>query len=230
MLSPIEQRKFLNDLIVVRHAELARFVTILSRESEKVGRLSNRMKIATIILGAFSASQGVAAEAYGKASPFTSILFALIGIAVAAIAGIEVALKFETRASELRVLAAKCQAARFQHNSEWAHKIAIAKPGEAIAAARDLLAIQDQALSEAQLEAAKLGVNIVMEENRKLRDPANAEAVFDAPGGLGGDPPTVWVSDDLPRALNDLPDFPPADDHLPPPSRPIKRRRPSEKG
>jgi hypothetical protein len=53
------------------------------------------------------------------------------------------------------MLAAKCQSARFQHNSEWSHRIAIAEPHEALDAVHDLLTVQDKALAEAQVEAAR---------------------------------------------------------------------------
>jgi hypothetical protein len=171
MLSLV-QREFLNDLIVLRHAELARFVLTLSRYSERIERRGKRLKVATIILGAFSASQGVALEVFGKSNMAISIGFASVGIAVAAIAGVEAAFRFEARAPELRMLAAKCQAARFHHNSEWANRIAIANPEEAIVAAKELLSIQDRTLGEVQLEAAKLGVNIVItgDDDREARD------------------------------------------------------------
>jgi hypothetical protein len=227
MLSLAEQRKFLNDLIVARHAELARFTTILSLESYRVGRLGNRLKLLTIILGAFSAAQGIMAEIYDKASIFRSAVFALIGICIAMIAGVEVAFKFETRASELRMLAARCRAARFQHNSEWAHRIAIAKPSEAIAASRELLAIQDQTLSEVQFEAAKLGVNIAVEVRNESKEQAETDkALYDPFFGPPADHyPTRRAASDMP-----IPPYTPYDDDLPPPLQSSGRRRPSDKG
>ncbi|HSF40459.1 MAG TPA: hypothetical protein VLT87_11750 [Thermoanaerobaculia bacterium] len=168
-----ERLEFLNDRIVVRHEELARAVEILSKGSEKLERRGRKLRVTTIILGAFSASQGVTVAALGMSTIATSIVFAISGISVAAIAGIEAAFKFESRASELRMLAAKCQSARFQHNSEWSYRIAIAEPDKAIDAARDLLAIQDRTLAEVQLEAAKLGLNIALGGSRRSRDEAD---------------------------------------------------------
>jgi hypothetical protein len=162
-----DRMSFLNDLIVARHAELARMVAILDRGSQARSRLAKRLKIALIVLGAFSASQAVVLEVAGTFTLVTSVVFAGVGITIAAIAGIETAFKFETRAYELRLLGAKCQAARFQHNSEWAYRIAIAEVEHAIAAARDLLAIQDQTISEVHLEAAKLGVSLVPVRGRR---------------------------------------------------------------
>jgi len=102
----------------------------------------------------------------------------MIGVAVAAIAGIESVFKYEARASELRMLAAKCQAARFQNNSEWAYRIALAKPDEGLPAARDLLAVQDRILGEVQLEAAKLGMNLVRASEDELPEGTTGEQVL----------------------------------------------------
>lgn len=161
MLTLEERLYFLNNRIVVRHAELGRFVTVLSEAADRFDSRGRKLKITTIILGAFSASQGIALAVFGKSNVITSIVFAAVGVAVAAIAGIETAFKFETRASELRLLAARCQGARFQHNSEWASRIATAEVKKAIDYAPHLLAVQDETLTEVHSEAAKLGLNIV---------------------------------------------------------------------
>lgn len=178
MNTPVERLLFLNDRIVARHEELARAVSTLSRGSAELERRGRKLRVTTIILGAFSASQGVTVAVFGASTFLASLFFAVSGIAVATIAGIEAAYKFESRASELRILAAKCQAARFQHNSEWAYRIAIAEPDDAIDAARDLLAVQDRTLAEVQLEAAKLGLNIAVIGSKGFTDAAD-EALFD---------------------------------------------------
>jgi hypothetical protein len=197
MQDPVERLRFLNDRIVVRHDELARAVTILSKGSDKLERRGRKLRVATIVLGAFSASQGVAVAAFGGPTILASVVFATVGIAVAAIAGVEAAFKFESRASELRMLAAKCQAARFQHNSEWSYRIAIAEPGEAIDAARDLLAVQDRTLAEVQLDAAKLGLNIALRDSRSS---LSEIALWEDRLG-DGDLPPPNLNDPLPRRL-----------------------------
>jgi hypothetical protein len=169
--TPSERLAFINERIVVRHEELARAVTVLSRASDRLERRGRNLRLATIVLGAFSASQGVTVAKFGASTAIvTSLVFAASGIAIAAIAGIEAAFKFESRSTELRMLAAKCQAARFQHNSEWSYRIAIAEPSEALDAAHDLLTVQDKALAEAQLEAARLGLNIALSISGRYGD------------------------------------------------------------
>lgn len=160
MREPIEQLRFLNSRIVLRHEELARAVGALSESSARLERRSRTLRVATIILGAFTASQGAVIAALGTANAPISLVFAACGMAVAAIGGVEAAFNLQGRAAELRMLAAKCQSARFQHNSEWSYRIAIAEPEEGVDAARDLLAVQDRTLSEVQVGAAKLGLDI----------------------------------------------------------------------
>jgi len=184
MYSPAERVVFLNERIVVRHEQLARAVTILSRGSEKLERQGKTLRVVIIILGALSAAQGAIVAVFGASRLTVSLVFAAIGIAVAAVAGIETAFKFESRSSDLRVLAARCQSARFRHNSEWSYNIALADPEKALGAARDLLAVQDSTLADVQLEAARLGLNIAdISRLRYLDDDVAARLLSDRADG-----------------------------------------------
>lgn len=172
--------------------------------SDRIARRGQIFKVATIILGAFSASQAVAVRILGH-DLITLVTFALVGIAISTLAGIDAAFKFETHAADLRTLAAKCQAARFQHNSEWANKIAIAEPEKAICAARNLLELQDRTVSEVQIEAAKLGISIALDTRQSSDSGADVDADFPPPASSNylPDDPSDWLPSGMPGGIEE---------------------------
>lgn len=202
MLPPDEQREFLNDLIVTRHSQLDWLREIFSRRAERSERNGSILRVAVIFLAALSVSQSVAVKVFDQSSTAVAVFYALIGVSIAAISGVEAAFKFEAKANELRNLAVKCQNARLIHNSEWAQKFAIVESVAAIDAARELLALQDKALAEIQSEGARLGVNV-----GKELIPSRREALEDVADRFERDEMPVR------RRRNPVPD------DLPPPRR-----------
>jgi hypothetical protein len=127
-------------------------------------------KVILVLLGALVATRETANQIFGSSNDGTSVLYALLGTAVAVVAGLDAAFKWETRGAELTTLAARCQAAMRSVDSQWHRQVGRASGEEQIAGALALLEIQDARLAEAQERAATLGVNVTVEVRELQRD------------------------------------------------------------
>src|SRR5215204_1401885 len=63
------------------------------------------LKVLTIVLGAFAATSGTPTKFFGE----IPIIYTIVGLAIAAIGGLDAAFKYGERATELNRLAAKCE-------------------------------------------------------------------------------------------------------------------------
>lgn len=155
--------------ITERQRELHSIAEILAKGAKKKGRIAASTKVLTILLGAFITTQAVASQVFGDNSIGVVIVYALAGLLVAVVGGVEAAFKNETRAAELYVLAAQCQSIIWQIDSEWSKTVGTATGEAQFQAARSLLDRQDSSLAEIQSRAAQAGVNITYEV-RELYD------------------------------------------------------------
>lgn len=153
-----------------RQEELHRLAGILATAAATKGTYASSAKVTTITLGAFVATNAVATKLWGNDNMLIVVIYALAGLAIAAVSGIEAAFKIESRATALRSLAARCQSTIWQIDSEWRKSVGwpesdSADDGESsrVKAARTLLDRQDQALGDVQSKAADLGENITLE-------------------------------------------------------------------
>jgi hypothetical protein len=152
-----------------RQRELHHAADIIASAAQHQRRLSASSKVIIIILGAFAATSGAATQIAGEKSIPVTIVYTIIGLLIAAVAGIETAFKFGDRGAELTVLAAVCQSALREVDSRWKKEVGPTSGDERISAQEELLDVQDQKLSEIQEKAARLNVNIAL-ELRELED------------------------------------------------------------
>jgi hypothetical protein len=155
--------RILQEGIAQRQRELHNVAEILGHQALKRGRLAAGAKVVTIVFGAIAATQGVAAQLVGSQSVFVLVPYTLIGLVIAAVAGIDAAFKLESRSAELTLLAAECQSIIWQIDSAWQQTVGTVEGEERIAAARALLTKQDAGLAEVQKRSAQLGVNITLQ-------------------------------------------------------------------
>ena len=149
--------------IYERQTELHNLAKILSEQAGRLGQWGATGRVTVIVLGAVVATQGVAEKAVGEGSTVVLLVYALCGVLIAAISGLEAAFKTEARAAELRLLAATCQSTIWRADTEWQKSVGSGIAADPVAAARALLEMQDQVLTEIHTKAAQLGVNITQE-------------------------------------------------------------------
>ena len=149
--------------ITDRQYELQNVTDILASKAELVAKRALISKVVLIFLGALVATRETASQILPPDHIAIIILYTLMGLIIAVIAGLEAAFKWETRAAELRTLAAICQSTLRTVDSQWQKEIGTTSGEEKIAAAQKLLDLQDSNLSEVQTKAASLGVNITLE-------------------------------------------------------------------
>ncbi len=92
-----------------------------------------------------------------------------MGVLIAAVAGLEAAFQFKTKAAKLRTLAAITESTRIKIDTKWRKEVAAEYDAEKIQAAHRILDMQDQTLTELQTQAAELGVNMPHEVEELLQ-------------------------------------------------------------
>jgi len=149
--------------IYERQTELHNLAKILSEQAGRLGRWGSAGRVAVIVLGALVATQGVADKAAGEGNLAVLLGYTFCGVLIAAISGLEAAFRSESRAAELKLLAATCQSTIWHTDTEWRKSVGSGLAPDPVAAARALLEMQDQMLTEIHTKAAQLGINITQE-------------------------------------------------------------------
>ena len=157
------QVRMIQGSISERQQELHKAADILAKAAREVGKRSAITKVILISLGAFSATKGATDQIIGASNKLNIIIYTVAGLLVATIAGLEAAFKFESRSTELKLLAASCQSTIRQVDSQWQKEIGTVSADEKLAAARRLLDVQDTKLGDIQEKAARIGVSITLE-------------------------------------------------------------------
>jgi hypothetical protein len=152
-----------------RQSDLRSLINVLGNQSYKMQRFSNMMKVTTIVLSALSTAKGVSDKIFGGDAVAPLVVFTAVGIITTAFLGIEAAFKFEKRAADINVLSASCQAAMIAVDSQWRKEIGSISDSDLRNAARDILTMQDKALTEAHQKAASAGINLAMAERELER-------------------------------------------------------------
>ncbi len=156
--------------IVDRQRELNNLVTILGKEAHRLQRLSNWIRIVTIVLSAITTAKGVSDKIFGSDAAAPLLVFTGLGVITTAAIGIEAAFKFEKRAADLNMLSASCQATAIAVDSEWRSNIGSMHDTDLRMAARNLLSMQDAKLAEIHQKGAAAGINVTLAV-RELDDP-----------------------------------------------------------
>lgn len=153
-----------------RQKELRETVAILGKHAYRLQRVSNWLRVATIVLSAVTTAKGVADKAFGDGALTSLVVFTVLGIITTATIGIEAAFKFEKRAADMNLLSATAQATVIAVDSEWRKTIGSIGDSDLRKAARDLLTMQDAKLAEIHQKAAAAGIHLTL-EIRELETP-----------------------------------------------------------
>src|SRR3954453_16199834 len=105
--------------INARQQELQIVTDLLAKEAQKMATLASIIKVSLILLGAFVATREVANQILGTSNLAPIIIYTVIGLLITILAGLEAAFKWEGKSTELRTLAALCQATLRQVDSQW---------------------------------------------------------------------------------------------------------------
>jgi hypothetical protein len=160
--------------IVKRQNELHRVADILAKEANRFSLYWTSSKVILILLGALGAARGAFDKLKGPESDFNLIFFSLIGLTVAIVTGLETTFKYESKNTELKVLAAECHATLRQIDTIWHQKVGTGELEQQIAEAKTLLEIQDNKLTDIQVRATKIGLNLALE----IREVSKGEQVY----------------------------------------------------
>jgi hypothetical protein len=159
-----------------RQRELHNVTTILSKQAARRAIFSVYAKGTIILLGAFAATKGAADQILGSSSNVSLLLYTLVGLLIAAIAGLETAFKNEATAAELKLLAAAGQATVREVDTRWQRDFGVGGSNDPVSAALSLIELQDARLTDIQEKAAKLGVNIALE----VRELSRGQEIYTA--------------------------------------------------
>ena len=115
----------------------------------------------------------MSAKLGGDGNAGVVVAYAAAGLCIAAVSGMEAAFRTESRAANLRALAAYCQTTLWQIDTEWRKSVAIestdadkSPESSRVSAAKLLLDRQDQVLGDVQSKAAEFGENITFQVRR----------------------------------------------------------------
>ena len=150
-----------------RQAELQRVADVLAREAHRLRRRGGLNRVILIALGAITATQSGLEQLSLVPKTYLGLIFLVLGVLIAVIAGIEAAFKFESKGAELTALAASCHSMVRQTDSAWYRQVGIEDdPEKQKQGALQVIELQQAKLDEAQEKAAALGVNIALEVRR----------------------------------------------------------------
>lgn len=145
-----------------RQDELRHVAHQLAAEGSRLRARGAALRVCVIILGALTTTQGSLEQLYFLDADLLKLYYLGGGIAIAAIAGIEGAFKFESRGAHLNSLAASCLSMVRQADSVWYKQVAVPDGNEQKeAGALQVIDFQQGKLDEVQEKAANLGLDIV---------------------------------------------------------------------
>jgi hypothetical protein len=169
----------IHDDLIIDYSEgqkqLEILTSILAERASQLTRRSNYLRISVIILGALIASREASEKILDKVNGSENWIvgvYALIGILTAIVGGILATFKLETRAAELKVLAALSLTLTEELKTKWKRVICLEDEKEQVRLAMDTLESQDKQTSEILSKAAAHTniTNKILREQRKIED------------------------------------------------------------
>ena len=152
-----------------RQEELYSIQLALEAEAHKASNFAKILRIAVIFLGAFAATREAADRLFLDTSHGSHqsviVIYTLLGLAITVIGSISATFRPDNTAAELKILAAECNSCLLAIDCRLPRKADTSPIGEQIEAARDLILLQNEKISEIRGKAAKTGILI----DRKLR-------------------------------------------------------------
>jgi hypothetical protein len=128
-------------------------------------------KVMTIVLGAFAVTSATATKIFGEPSRIVLLTYPLVGLAIAAIGGLDAAFKYGERATELNRLAAKCEAVILEVDTQ--QSVAPLESDENAGSiandGRSVLEKLDKCINDVRGNAAELGLHMTrfVQQSRK---------------------------------------------------------------
>lgn len=177
----IESMEYLNDGIVRRLHELHYAAEQIAKIAHRITITANILKLTSIILGAVTATKSTFDIIVGAHSQTSLLLFAILGLTITIVAGVEATFKLEKRGAELILLASAYQSSARSVDSEWRKYIGSNPDTDQRDAAREIISTVDKKLNEMQAEAAKLGVNLALDRYLRFGEEEHSSVALHAP-------------------------------------------------
>jgi hypothetical protein len=166
--------------IRTRQLELQRVADVLARSAYDTKKKGTLIRVMLIVLGSLVATQGAIEKIDVLPHSLVTVLFLVIGVVIAALAGIETAFKYESRGADLISLAASCHSIVRRTDATWYKQVGIQEnETDKLAGAMQLIDMQDEKLSEVQEKAAANGVNIALAIRRDDMEHSELSADID---------------------------------------------------
>ena len=158
-----------------RQDELFSIQTALEEEARRSSNFAKYLRIAVIFLGAFAATREAADRLSGASSgghKSVVVIYTLLGLAITVVGSISATFRPDNTAAELKILAAECNSCLLAIDCQLPRKGDTSPVEEQIEAARKLILLQNEKISELCSKAAKIGTVI----DRKIRKLATEKA------------------------------------------------------
>lgn len=159
-----------------RQEDLSSIQIALEDEARKASNLAKYLRIAVIFLGAFAATREAADSLFGRASvshESVIVIYTLLGLAITVIGSISATFRPDNTAAELKILAAECNSCLLAIDCQLPRKGDTSPTEEQIEAARKLILLQNEKISELRSKAAKIGMVV----DRKVRKLATEKTI-----------------------------------------------------
>jgi hypothetical protein len=151
-----------------RQDELFSIQIALEDEARKASNLAKYLRMAVIFLGAFAATREVADSLFGRvpgSRESVILIYTLLGLAITVIGSISATFRPDNTAAELKILAAECNSCLLAIDCQLPRRGDTSPVAEQIEAARKLILLQNEKISELRSKAAKIGMVI----DRRIR-------------------------------------------------------------
>jgi hypothetical protein len=158
-----------------RQDELFSIQIALEDEARKASNFAKYLRIAVIFLGAFAATREATDRLYDSSAgshPSVIVIYTLLGLAITVIGSISATFRPDNTAAELKILAAECNSCLLAIDCQLPRKGDTSPIEEQIEAARKLILLQNEKISELRSKAAKIGMMV----GRKIRRLATEKA------------------------------------------------------
>ena len=146
-----------------RQEELNAVQVALEWTAKRSSDLGKFLKVSVIVLGAFSATRDVADKIFPNT--MVILIYTSVALAITIIGGIVTAFRYESRASDVNLLAVECSSYIREIDGNLPRKGDPAPMEHQVAAAHELIDLQNDRIRTVQDKSARLGVNI----NRRVR-------------------------------------------------------------
>lgn len=130
--------------IVRRQIELHGATTILAHSARRYFWWSSLATWLTVVLGALVATKETMVGLFPNAKDALMVFYALSGVLIAAVAGLEAAFRFKDKSATLHVLAATCESTWRKTDTQWRKEVAPVYGEARLGAASRLLDTQEK--------------------------------------------------------------------------------------